>query len=222
MKLKFLCFIFLSISTHIFSQLPEGFVYVQQLIPTIKTELRYFSENNFVGRPINGYKANVAILSKQAAFALKNVQDELLKQQLSLKIFDAYRPQQAVDHFGSWAKKLNDTLMKQDYYPTLKKKDLFKLGYIAKHSGHSRGSTIDLTIIEISTGKELDMGTPYDFFGTESSVSYTGILESQKNNRILLQQIMLKNGFRNYPQEWWHFTLRNEPFKKTYFNFEVQ
>lgn len=222
MKLKFLPFILLFISINNFAQLPEGFVYVQQEIPSIKTELRYFSENNFVGKPIKGYNANVIILTKEATLALKKVQHQLLKKNLSLKIFDAYRPQQAVDYFAIWATDLNDTLKKQEYYPNIHKSNLFKLSYIARKSGHSRGSTLDLTIVDLNTNKELDMGSPYDFFGEQSGVNYPHLTELQLNNRMLLQQIMIKNGFRNYPKEWWHFTLNKEPFKTTYFNFEVE
>lgn len=221
MKFKFLFLTLISIGFRMYAQLPDGFVYVTNEIPSIKTELRYYSENNFVGKIINGYTKNVVILTKDATLALKNVQEELLKKNLSLKIYDAYRPQKAVNHFWEWAKDFNDTLRKPQYYPTIKKKYLFELQYIAKRSGHSRGSTVDLTIVDILTGKELDMGSSYDFFGAASGVNYKGITPEQQNNRKLLQQIMITNGFRVYSQEWWHFTLNNEPFKNTYFNFDV-
>jgi D-alanyl-D-alanine dipeptidase len=121
-----------------------------------------------------------------------------------------------------WAKQHSDTLMKKNYYPTIKKKNLFKQHYIASRSGHSRGSTVDLTLVNILTNEEIDMGTPYDFFGKESWVNYKGITVEQQQNRKLLQEVMIKHGFRNYLQEWWHFTLNNEPFKNTYFNFDIQ
>lgn len=202
--------------------LPEGFVYVTDVIPDLKVELRYFSTNNFVGDTIQGYHANKLIVTKPTALALKQVQEELLKQNLCLKVFDGYRPQQAVNHFMVWAKQWNDTLNKQQFYPDVKKKHLFLEGYIASKSGHSRGSTLDVTIVNAETYEELDMGSPYDFFGEASWVDYQGISDPQKSNRQLLQKVMLKHGFRNYSKEWWHFTLRNEPYPKTYFNFPVK
>jgi D-alanyl-D-alanine dipeptidase len=219
-NLIYLTLILISFKTN--AQLPEGFVYVTNEIPSIKTELRYFSENNFVGNIIDGYKANTTILTKEATIALKNVQEQLLKKNLSLKIYDAYRPQKAVNYFWEWSKNLNDTLMKQQYYPNLKKHDIFTRQFIAKYSRHSSGSTVDVTIVDNITGKELDMGTPYDFFGEESSINFKGINETQQKNRMLLLQIMLRNEFRNYPKEWWHYTLKNEPFKNHYFNFDVK
>lgn len=203
-------------------KLPKGFSYVKDIAPTIKQELRYCSNNNFIGTSINGYEENVLIITTQAATALRKVQTELLKKELSLKIFDAYRPQKAVNHFVKWARVINDTLMKQEYYPSVNKRHLFKKGYISSRSGHSRGSTVDLTIIDLKTNKELDMGSPFDFFGISSHISYAQLTKEQKENRQLLQSIMRKNGFRPYTNEWWHFTLRYEPFPKTYFKFPVK
>lgn len=203
-------------------ELPEGFVYVRSEIPDLDVELRYFTTHNFVGDTIDGYKSNNLILTKETAEKLKLVQDELQQQNLCLKVYDGYRPQQAVNHFIRWARDLNDTVNKSIFYPNVKKQNLFKEEYIASRSGHSRGSTVDLTIIDGNTGKPLDMGSPYDFFGKESWVDYDGINESQKKNRQLLQRVMLKHNFRNYPKEWWHFTLRWEPFPKTYFDFEIE
>lgn len=212
----------LGISFVNFSQnIPKGFVYLDSIVPSIEIELRYLSSNNFIGKPIDGYKSNCIIVSSEAAKLLKKIQQELLKKGLGLKIFDAYRPQQAVNHFVKWAKVLNDTLMKNQYYPNVSKSKLFKQGYIASKSGHSRGSTVDLTIINSKTGKELDMGSSYDFFGTQSHYSYKNISKKQKENRMLLRKIMLANNFKPYENEWWHFTLRNEPFRNTYFNFLV-
>ncbi len=141
---------------------------------------------------------------------------------MGLKLFDAYRPQQAVNHFVRWAKVLNDTLMKQSYYPDVPKSELFKRGYIASKSGHSRGSTVDLTLIDLDTGNELDMGSPYDFFGVQSHPFYKKITDKQRKNRMLLRRVMLKNGFKPYENEWWHFTLRDEPFPNQYFDFPVK
>jgi len=204
------------------SQLPEGFVHVQDLIPDLDVELRYYSPYNFVGDTIDGYKVNKLILTKSTALALKQVHEELQSLNLCLKVYDGYRPQRAVNHFIRWAKDLNDTINKQEFYPKVEKRHLFRDGYIAALSGHSRGSTVDLTIIDGITGEPLDMGSPYDFFGEPSWVEYQNITESQKQNRKLLQKVMLKHGFRNYPQEWWHFTLIGEPFPETYFDFEVE
>ena len=202
--------------------LPDGFVYVKSVIPDLDVELRYFSQNNFVGDTIDGYKANRLILTKETAEKLKLVQNELQSQNLCLKVYDGYRPQPAVNHFMRWAKDLNDTINKQQFYPEVNKRNLFKAGYIASRSGHSRGSTIDLTITNGETGEPLDMGSPYDFFGESSWVAYDALTEQQKKNRQLLQTVMLKHNFRNYPKEWWHFTLRWEPFPKTYFDFDVE
>jgi D-alanyl-D-alanine dipeptidase len=209
--------------SYCFSQeLPDGFVYLSDVDKTIKSELRYLSSNNFIGKPIDGYSNNRVIITKPAAINLKKIQTELLKKGFSLKIFDAYRPQQAVNHFVKWAKVLNDTLMKKEYYPEVHKSELFKLGYIASKSGHTRGSTLDVTIIDIKTAKELDMGSPFDFFGVQSHPFYPKISKEQKENRVLLRAIMLQNNFKPYENEWWHFTLIEEPFPNTYFNFPVK
>ncbi len=221
MKFKF-SLLFAAISTIAFAQLPKGFVFVEEIIPNIKVELRYITTNNFVGKPIEGYIANKLILTKEAAIALKKVQDELITYGFSIKVYDAYRPQRAVNHFMSWAKNLNDTINKQEFYPNVKKSNLFKEGYIASRSGHSRGSTLDITIINNVTNLDLDMGGSYDFFGLRSWVDYKGVSKTQKANRVLLQTVMIKHGFINYPKEWWHFTLQNEPFPETYFDFEVE
>lgn len=205
-----------------FAQLPDGFVYAKNKIPTIHVDLQYCTDYNFVGEIIDGYNANVAIMTTQTAVALKKVQTELAKQNLSIKIYDAYRPQRAVNHFVRWAKVVNDTLMKQQFYPRVAKKNLFKEGYIASKSRHSSGSTLDVTIIDLTTGEELDMGSLYDFFGSESWVANKNLTKTQFKNRQILQEVMLANGFRNYAQEWWHFTLRGEPFRNQYFDFLVE
>ncbi|MFK7781428.1 M15 family metallopeptidase [Psychroserpens sp.] len=202
--------------------LPEGFVYAKNEIPDLNVELRYFTTNNFVGDTIDGYRANKLILTKETVEALINVQHDLQQQNLCLKVYDGYRPQRAVNHFMRWAKDLNDTINKEQFYPDIEKRFLFREEYIATRSGHSRGSTLDLTIIDGITNEPLDMGSPYDFFGKESWVNHSDLTKEQKENRQLLQSVMLKHNFRNYAKEWWHFTLRWEPFPKTYFDFEIQ
>lgn len=211
------------ISSQISSQtLPQGFSYVSEIDATIKKELRYGTSNNFIGKPINGYLKDSLIISTPAAIALEKIQTKLILSGLSLKIFDAYRPQQAVDHFVRWAKVMNDTLMKQFYYPDVQKSELFTLGFIASKSGHTRGSTVDLSIVDLKTNKELDMGSSYDFFGEKSHPFYKKITEAQMKNRMLLRTIMIKNGFIPYDNEWWHFTLKDEPYQTTYFNFLIE
>ncbi|WP_445733473.1 M15 family metallopeptidase [Mariniflexile sp.] len=204
------------------AQLPDGFAYVKTVIPDLDVELRYNTSNNFVGKRIDGYRSNTLILTKETALALKKVHAELQNKNLCLKVYDGYRPQQAVNHFMRWAKDLNDTVNKKIFYPDIEKKNLFIEEYIATRSGHSRGSTVDLTIIDGNTGKPLDMGSAYDFFGEASWVDYQNITDKQKQNRQLLQTMMLKYGFRNYPKEWWHFTLRWEPFPETYYDFPIE
>lgn len=204
------------------AQLPKGFVYAEDVVPGLQVSLHYFSSDNFVGTPIDGYYANKLIITEKTARALRSVQEELLENNFCLKIYDGYRPQQAVNHFMRWAKDLNDTINKQYFYPNVDKKDLFKEEYIATKSGHSRGSTLDLTIVDSNTNEPLDMGSSYDFFGQESWVNYTNITEKQKSNRQLLQTVMLKHGFKNFPREWWHFTLVDEPFPNSYFNFPIK
>jgi D-alanyl-D-alanine dipeptidase len=218
----FLSVFLLLASTRSETQLPKGFVYVTDYIPDITLELRYFCSDNFVGTHIDGYEAEKCILSLPATLALQKVQTALKKKNLGLKVFDAYRPQRAVDHFRRWARNLNDTLMKQEYYPNVDKKDLFRLEYIATKSRHSSGSTVDVTIIDLKTKKELDMGSTYDFFGEISWVAYQDLTKIQLQNRKLLQDVMKQHGFRNYPQEWWHFTLRGEPYRDQYFDFPVR
>jgi D-alanyl-D-alanine dipeptidase len=200
---------------------PEGFVQIKDVIPNISYEIRYYGSNNFLGRPVKGYEAPSAFLSKEATAALKAVQKDLNAKGFGLKIFDAYRPQRAVDDFVQWARNLADTVNKRSYYPDVPKSELFKRGYIASKSGHTRGSTLDLTIIDLSTGKELDMGGPYDFFGEISHHNTTRITKTQQQNRTLLKSTIVKYGFLPYSQEWWHYTLKDEPYPETYFDFPV-
>ncbi len=215
-------FILLLFSTNIFAQLPKDFVYLELIDPSIKKDLRYHSSNNFIGKPINGYYENKVIITQSAAIALKKVQSQLKPFGLSLKIYDAYRPQQAVNHFVKWARQLSDTINKQTFYPNINKRNLFRLGYISSKSGHTRGSTVDLTLVDLKTGEELDMGSPFDFFGKISHIYHKNLTHQQRANRMLLKKMMNINGFRSYKNEWWHFTLRNEPFPNTFFDFPVK
>jgi len=203
-------------------ELPEGFVYLDEIIPTVHIELRYYTEYNFIGQRIDGYKAPVAILSEAAATALKAVHEELGEAGYALKIFDAYRPKKAVQQFMTWANDAADTKMKDIFYPKVDKTKVFKLGYVASRSGHSRGSTVDLTIVELASGEEMDMGSPYDFFGEISSHGTKQITADQTANRNLLKQAMEKHGFKAYSKEWWHYTLKKEPFPKSYYDFDVE
>lgn len=224
MKKIFLLFLLMSIF-HGNSQgnsLPEDFVYVQEVIPDVILEMRYAGTNNFIGRPVPGYNAPVAILSRPAANALKKVQEELKEKGYCLKIFDAYRPQRAVDYFVHWARDEADTLMKQKFYPNAAKKNLFQLGYISSRSGHTRGSTIDLTIVDLTTGLDVDMGGKYDFFGELSHHTNLKISAAQQQNRVLLKHTMMKHGFQPYHKEWWHYTFQPEPYPNTYFDIVVE
>jgi D-alanyl-D-alanine dipeptidase len=200
----------------------DGFVDVKEVIPSVQLDIRYYTADNFVGLRIDGYDAPKCFLTREAAVALKNVQAELTRNGQSLKIFDCYRPKQAVDRFVRWAKDLSDQKMKSKYYPSIDKENLFKNGYIAAKSGHSRGSTLDLTIIDLESNQELDMGTGFDFFDTLSHTVNSRIMKSQQDNRIALKSVMERNGFKNLEEEWWHFTLQNEPYPDKYFDFEVK
>jgi D-alanyl-D-alanine dipeptidase len=220
--MRILIFFFILIFIHFnSSELPEGFICLNDLDTTIIIDLKYATQSNFTGKIVRGYKSNSAILSKDASNALINAQKDFKKLGYSLIVFDAYRPQSAVNFFYEWSKNLNDTINKNSYYPYINKSQLFDLGYIAKKSGHSRGSTVDVSLIDLSTSKQIDMGGIYDFFGIKSSTFYSEISELQKNNRMILYNVMTDNGFINYSKEWWHFTLENEPFQE-YFNFLVQ
>ena len=174
-----------------------------------------------MGDRIDGYEEPVALLTKEAAYALRKASDELISRGYRLKIFDAYRPQTAVNHFARWAQDLDDVRMKDFFYPELEKDALFKQGYIARRSGHSRGSTVDLTLFDMKTGKEADMGGAFDYFGEQSHPDFTGVTSEQYENRMLLREVMVKHGFKPLSEEWWHFTLENEPYPDTYFTFGV-
>jgi D-alanyl-D-alanine dipeptidase len=202
---------------------PDGFVYLSKIDSSIKQDIRYATQNNFTGKIVKGYSNASAILTRDAALKLKLVQEDLKKRGLGLKVFDAYRPVSAVDEFLKWRKSPVNKKLKLTYYPNLSKEDLFKKGYIAPgKSSHSRGSTVDLTIVNIKTGNELDMGTPFDYFGSKSHTNYEKLPKKVKNNRLLLKKTMEKHDFENLPNEWWHYTLRNEPFKDYYFDFLIR
>jgi D-alanyl-D-alanine dipeptidase len=226
------------------ASLPKGFVYLEDVDPSILQNLKYATCENFIGTPIEGYKRNKVILTRKAAYALKKAQTIFRKKGFSLVIYDAYRPQKAVNHFKRWGLDANHLTMKEWFYPHLDKEDVFRLGFIAQnHSTHSRGSTVDLTLIADShklhpikpqkrlLGHEetlflddgtLDMGSSFDYFG-EASYSVSSVISQKaKNNRAFLNEVMSQVGFENYPKEWWHFTLKKEPFPTTYFDFDVE
>ena len=217
------------------------FVTITDVVPDAILEIRYYSTYNFVGARINGYHEPTALLTKPAADSLRAVSDDLKSQGYRIKIFDAYRPQCAVDHFVRWASDITDTVMKPYFYPEVPRDSLFELGYIAKRSGHTRGSTVDLTLFDMATEKEVDMGATFDWFGNEShpdfcgnpeTGEYTGdnsaspvgrsITPEQFENRMILRRAMLRHGFKPIEEEWWHFTLKDEPFPDTYFTFPLE
>ena len=200
----------------------SGFVKLAEAVPDVILEIRYYSTYNFVGARIDGYENPTAYLTKEAAAALKEVSDELVKKGYRLKIYDAYRPQTAVNHFARWAKDVKDTKMKKYFYPELDKSVLFKQGYIDYKSGHSRGSTLDLTLFDMNTEQEVDMGGTFDYFGLKSHPDYKGLTPKQFENRMILRDAMTAHGFRPISTEWWHFILNNEPYPDTYFDFPVK
>ncbi len=226
-----------SSSRHTAATSPEAdssqFVNIMDVVPDAILEIRYYSTYNFVGERIDGYLQPTALLTKRAADSLKAVSDDVIKMGYRLKIYDAYRPQMAVDHFVRWAADVQDTRMKKYFYPNLDKSVLFEQDYIAEKSGHTRGSTVDLTLFDMNTEKELDMGGTFDWFGPEShpdfggdpvKMKYSGngnITAEQFRNRMILRAAMLRHGFKPLDSEWWHFTLKDEPFPDTYFTFPV-
>ena len=225
--------------------LPEGFVYLQDIDPTILQEVRYARHHNFIGRPLPGYEAELIIITAPVAEGLKAVQEELKPFHLTLKVYDGYRPQDAVDEFSRWAEDPNDQLMKQEFYPDLDKRDVFSAGYIAKKSSHTRGSAVDLTIVPLPVPDQptwkpgdmvldgrlpkgerfpdnsLDMGTSFDCLDELSHTANPALPAEVRANRLFFKTLMEKHGFENYRREWWHFGLIKEPFPDTYFNFSV-
>ncbi len=221
--------------------MPTRFTYLSELAPNIQQDMRYAGNNNFIGRPIDGYDASRCILTKRAAKQLAKVQRDAVKRGYSLKVFDCYRPQRAVDDFKAWSKN-RDQKMKSAFYPRTRKRKLFSSGYIASYSGHSRGSTVDLTLVQITMPPtqasedigpcyydsrndgvdSLNMGTSYDCMDKRAHIWNSKVSKQAKKNRKLLRQLMSKHGFRAYSKEWWHFTLKDEPYRRRYFNFPVQ
>ena len=205
-----------------FSDDTRGFVSVGDAVPDAILEIRYYSTFNFIGDRIDGYERPAALLTREAAARLKEAAGDLAEEGYRLKIFDAYRPQMAVDHFMRWAEDPSDTRMKRFFYPDLRKADLIPGHYIARRSGHSRGSTVDLTLFDMRTHREVDMGSPFDFFGEASHPDSPGVSEPQRAARMLLRGAMMRRGFLPIASEWWHFTLENEPYPDTYFTFPVR
>ena len=219
------CFLILAmVRTDAFA-LPDGFVYLDDVSPGILFDIRYSGNNNFIGRPVDGYLSSKCVVTNQVGEALEKVRSELSQFGLGLKVFDGYRPQRAVDNFVRWANDPNDTKMKEEYYPRVRKDSLFEQGYIAEKSGHSSGGSVDLTIVVLK-GKnkeaELDMGTGFDFFDPTSWTESSAVSGAQSAHRLLLKTLMEKHGFIGYEKEWWHFTLKNEPFPKRYFDFPIE
>ncbi len=204
------------------AQMPADFVVLADVVPDIIQEIRYYSSFNFIGTRVDGYEEPVALATRPAAEALKAVSDELKAKGYRLKIYDTYRPQRAVNHFIRWAEAVADTLMKPYFYPELDKSVLFDQGYICARSGHSRGSTIDLTLFDMGTGQEVDMGGRFDYFGQLSHPDYEGVTPEQMANRLLLREAMIRHGFNPLAEEWWHFTLKDEPYPDTYFDFPIR
>jgi zinc D-Ala-D-Ala dipeptidase len=204
---------------------PQGFVDAATVVDGLVVDMRYFGQDNFVGTRIDGYEAARCLLTRPAAAALARAQQELAPQGFGLKVFDCYRPTRAVMHFVRWARDVKDVKRKADFYPDVDKRDLFRLGYIAPQSGHSRGSTVDLTLVRLGQGRppaDVDMGTRFDFFGVQSWPSSRAVSAEAQANRKLLASAMRRGNFRPYDREWWHFTLRNEPYPGSYFDFAVK
>jgi D-alanyl-D-alanine dipeptidase len=241
-----LCFSQFQTISYSSDKIPQSFVDIKAVISEIQLDIRYFGPHNFIGERVDGYMAPKCILTKEAAEALSSVQKDLAQHSLTLKIYDCYRPQRAVDHFVRWAKEIDNSKTKKEFYPTIDKRNLFKDGYIDSKSGHSRGSTVDLTIVPLPLPQQpdyiqgqklsecylpaekrfkdssIDMGTGFDCFHELSHTANKNIGQQQKINRLLLKTLMEKHGFKNYDLEWWHYTLKNEPYADTYFDFPIE
>ena len=244
--LAVLCFPQLAQPCGCADKMSDNFIDIQKVIPSVVMDIRYYGPHNFLGERVEGYLAPKCFLTKEAAEALAGVQKDLSPYSMTLKIYDCYRPQRAVDHFVRWAKEIKNTKTMREFYPTIDKNNLFKDGYIDSKSGHSRGSTVDLTIVPFPAPKEpeytpgqklyecylpaekrfgdnsIDMGTGFDCFHELSHTANINISQQQKINRLLLKSLMEKHGFKNYDKEWWHFTLKNEPYPNTYFDFVIE
>ncbi len=201
---------------------PADFVNIVDVIPDVIVEARYAGYFNFVGQPIDGYEAPACLLTRPAAEALARVQAALKPYGFGLKVFDCYRPERAVAAFVRWAEDVDDIRMKPEFYPELDKGALFDKGYIAAKSGHSRGSTVDLTVVTLPAGVEVYMGTGYDFFSERSWPDDPQQPSEARGNRLMLTSLMQLHGFKPYPYEWCHFTLADEPYPDTYFDFPVR
>ena len=224
-SLVFICYVFLFFPSCLASAFitdSSGFVVLTDVVPEAMVEMRYYTLYNFVGDRIRGYEEPVALVTREAARALRDVCLDLAPMGYTIKVFDAYRPQMAVDHFVEWARNPNDVRMQHYFYPEEQKTNLFSHGYIASRSGHSRGSTVDLTLYDINNDCDVDMGGTFDYFGYRSYPDYPNLTKEQKNNRNLLRSVMIKHGFMGIDTEWWHFTLNHEPYPNTYFNFIVK
>jgi zinc D-Ala-D-Ala dipeptidase len=201
---------------------PPGFVDAAAVVEGLVVDMRYFGDNNFVGAPVDGYERARCLLSAPAASALATVARDLTARGLGLKVFDCYRPQRAVAHFLRWAQRIDDIKNKPEFYPDVPKRDLFNQGYISERSAHSRGSTVDLTLVRRADAREIDMGSPFDFFSPKSWPSDASVSAQAQKKRALLAAAMMRGGFRPYDKEWWHYTLGDEPFPDTYFDFPVR
>lgn len=204
--------------------LPEGFIYLETIDPSIIQDIRYASSNNFLGTPVQGYNAPVCITQLKIAQSLQKVQQKLAEKRMTLVIFDAYRPQRAVNHFVEWANNPDDQKMKKEYYPDIDKSQVFELGYIAKRSQHSRGCAVDLSIAAQNADGGyvlLDMGSPFDFFDDTSHTMNPNISDTAKKHRAFLLSMMAEAGFQNYSKEWWHFWYADELYPDTYFDFPI-
>ncbi len=199
----------------------SNFVNIEDIIPNVIVDMRYFSSNNFVGEKIDGYLDNCALLTKDAANYLRGASDQFLKDGYRIKIFDAYRPYKALVHFKRWLNN-DDNKMKDMFYKDLSKKELIEKDYISLLSSHTRGSTVDITLVDIKTNEEIDMGCNFDNFGKIAHYDYKNLTKEQLNNRKYLRSVMEKYNFKPLNNEWWHFTLVNEPYINTYFNFPVE
>lgn len=204
------------------SEIPSGFVVLTDIAPDVIVEMRYYSEYNFVGKRIRGYEEPVALVTRETALALKKASEDVALRGYRLKIWDAYRPQTAVDHFIEWAKDFSDVKMQQYFYPDQEKANLFVYGFIASRSSHSRGSAVDVTLYDVRNGYDVDMGGTFDYFGERSYPDYPDLTEQQKMHRDFLRIVMNKYGLKGISTEWWHFILVDEPYPNRYFNFPVK
>lgn len=206
----------------ILNERPEDFIDLKTAIPNCQINLKYYGKDNFVGQRIVGYNSEIVLLTRRTAMALKKVHEKLALKGYGLKIFDGYRPVRSVNAFFEWGLEEESGLTKDDFYPDLTRTEIFEKGFIASPSAHSRGSTVDLTLIDRKTNQELDMGGTFDYFSEVSYFEYANLTDQQKKNRILLQDVMVAEGFVPFKYEWWHFTLENEPYPDCYFDFEIR